>query len=455
MKLHILFLITLFVATAFSSISAQDSTAKDTTQDEDVLVFTFGLKQDIFPAGWRLVKSALKQAEEMDADYILIELDTYGGLVNIADSMRKRFLRTKVPILVFINNNAASAGALISIACDSIYMAPGSSIGAATVVNQSGEKMPDKYQSYMRSMMRSTAEVNGRDPNIAQAMVDESIEIEGIIEKDKILTFTTSEAIKHGYCEGEATTISGVLELANIHNYTLAHYEQAPLDNVISFLLNPVLSGILLMIIIGGIYFELQTPGVGFPGAASLTAAILYFAPLYLDGLAANWEIAMFVVGIVLVILEVFVIPGFGLAGIAGIMMIFSSLLFSLIMNDFFDFRFVPNTSIVFAIFRVLTPLILIIVILVFSGRSLIRSHAFQRLVLKQTQKATEGYTVHLENAPVVGMKGTVIGDLRPSGTVSIEEKIYDATTDGDYISKGASVVVEEVKGSYLLVKPA
>jgi len=254
---------------------------------------------------------------------------------------------------------------------------------------------------------------------------------------------------------GEATTISGVLELANIHNYRIVRFEQGAMDNIISFLLNPVLSGILLMIIIGGIYFELQTPGLGFPSAASLIAAVLYFAPLYLEGLAANWEIVMFIVGIILVILEIFVIPGFGLAGVTGIMMIFSSLLFSLIANDFFNFEFVPPTSIINAIFRVLTPIILIIAIMIISGRSIIKSHAFQRLVLKQTQKATEGYTVHLEDAPVVGMKGLVVGDLRPSGSVSIEEKIYDAKTDGDYISKGSYIVVEEVKGSYLLVKPA
>jgi membrane-bound serine protease (ClpP class) len=226
-------------------------------------------------------------------------MNTYGGMVDAADSIRTKILNSKIPVYVFIDNNAASAGALISIACDSIYMVKGASIGAATVVNQTGEVVPDKFQSYMRSTMRSTAEATGRDPNIAEAMVDPSIYVAGVSDSGKVLTFTTSEAIRHGFCEQEAASIEDVLRKSGHVNYTIIEHHLTALDYVINFLIHPFVSGILIMIIIGGLYFELQTPGIGFPLAASLSAALLYFAPLYLEGLATHIEIVLFIVGVI------------------------------------------------------------------------------------------------------------------------------------------------------------
>jgi membrane-bound serine protease (ClpP class) len=222
-------------------------------------------------------------------------------MLDAADSIRTAILKSDIPVYVFIDNNAASAGALISISCDSIYMNPGANIGAATVVDQSGKPLPDKYQSYMRSMMRSTAEASGRDPDIAQAMVDPRIRIyiEGISDTGQVLTFTAKEALKHNFCEGIAESIEEVMELANIKEYTIIEQKLTATDKIIKFLINPFVSGILIMIIIGGIYFELQTPGIGFPIAASAIAAIIYFAPLYIEGLAEHWEIVIFIVGVI------------------------------------------------------------------------------------------------------------------------------------------------------------
>jgi membrane-bound serine protease (ClpP class) len=139
-------------------------------------------------------------------------MDTYGGTVTDADEIRTRILESKIPVYVFINKDAASAGALISIACDSIYMAPGASIGAATVVNGTdGTAAPDKYQSYMRSMMRSTAEATGRNPQIAEAMVDEKLVVPGISDSSSVITFSVAEAIQNGYCEGEYTSTKEIL----------------------------------------------------------------------------------------------------------------------------------------------------------------------------------------------------------------------------------------------------
>src|SRR5690606_39468413 len=161
------------------------------------------------------------------ADMIIIHMDTYGGAVNEADDIRTMILESPVPTHVFIDKDAASAGALIAIACDSIYMAPGASIGAATVVvGGTGEAAPDKYQSYMRSIMRSTAEAKGRDPKIAEAMVDEKLVIEGITEAGSVVTFSVSEAITHGFCEGQVKSIEEIVERQGLEDdYQIIHYK--------------------------------------------------------------------------------------------------------------------------------------------------------------------------------------------------------------------------------------
>jgi len=216
------------------------------TQDEkpktEKLVYKFNIKENIAPAIWRQTKQAFVAADSLKADLFLIHMNTYGGTVVDADSIRTRILNSKIPVVVFIDNNAASAGALISLACDSIYMRTGASMGAATVVNQTGEKMPDKYQSYMRATMRATAEAHGkdtiitvqdttykwkRDPQIAEAMVDERIYIPNIIDSGKILTFTPAEAMKNGYCEGICENMEEVLNVQSEINGIQEEIESA------------------------------------------------------------------------------------------------------------------------------------------------------------------------------------------------------------------------------------
>src|SRR5690606_30745375 len=265
----VFFIITVFSLPSFGqeeNISAGEDT-----------VFVFEIKGDIDPRMNRRVKLALEEAERMHADMIIIHMDTYGGAVNDADDIRTMILENKIPIYVFIDKDAASAGALIAIATDSIYMAPGGSIGAATVVmGGTGEAAPDKYQSYMRSIMRSTAEAKGRDPKIAEAMVDESLIIEGITEAGSVVTFSVSEAITHGFCEGQVDFIEVIVERHGLDDgYQIIRYELSTVEKIIAFFLNPMISGFLIMIIFAGIYFELQTPVVGFPILASIIAIIL------------------------------------------------------------------------------------------------------------------------------------------------------------------------------------
>ena len=313
------------------------------------------IKTNIDPRTNRYTKLLLDEGEKDDYDIIIIEMDTYGGAVNDADDIRTRILDYKKPIYVWINKDAASAGALISIACDSIYMSSGASIGAATVVTGDGEQAPDKYQSYMRSIMRSTAEAKGRDPKIAEGMVDEDLQVDSVSQEGKVITFSTSEAIKYGFCDAELNSVEEILKRQNINEYEISNFQLSSSENIISLFLNPFVSGILLLLIFGGLYFELQTPGVGFPIIASITALLLYLIPYYLNGVAENWEIVLLFLGIILIAVEVFVIPGFGVFGILGLFTSIGSLILIMLNNDLFDFTFVVSGDIVSASLAVLS----------------------------------------------------------------------------------------------------
>ena len=263
-------------------------------------VYQLNLQDEINPAVWRNTKMAFEDAKSKKAEVFIINMNTYGGLLDYADSIRTKILNAEIKTIVFIDNNAASAGALISIACDKIYMNKGASIGAASVVNGQGEVLPEKYQSYMRGLMRTTAEAKGRNPKIAEAFVDPNVEIEGINAKGKVLTLTTQEAIKNGFCVAQASSISEVLTMEGYTNVEIIEYTPTFTDIIIGFLTNPAVSGVLILFIIGGIYFEMQSPGIGFALLVSIVASLLFFAPLYLEGLAANWEILLFLVGLYL-----------------------------------------------------------------------------------------------------------------------------------------------------------
>jgi len=436
-----------------------------------ILIYKLEIMDNIAPPVWRITRRSIDDAIKSGADYILIHMNTYGGLVDAADSIRTVILNCPIPVLVFIDNNAASAGALIAIAADSIYMRPGASIGAATVVSQTGEVVPDKYQSYMRSTMRATAEAHGkdtiisgqdtiirwrRDPRIAEAMVDPSIYIEGIIDTGKVLTFTTDEAIRHGYCEGQANSISEVLAHAGIKDYTIEQYHMSWIDRVIGFLLKPIISGLLIMLIVGGIYFELQTPGIGFPLAAAVVAAVLYFAPLYLEGLAQNWELLIFIGGLILLALEIFVIPGFGVTGVTGIIMIVAGLTLALVDNVVFDFKFsVAFMAVLKSFVIVITSMFLSFILSLYFGKRLLTSQSktFSELALNTDLEAKEGYVgVDISYKSLVGKTGVADSVLRPSGKVIIEDELYDAKSEFGYINKGDRIKVIRFETGQLYV---
>lgn len=425
-----------------------------TFAEKKTQIYFFKIEEDIAQPAVMRVEKALEKAKEKQSDLVIMQLNTFGGELAAADKIRTMLLQSEIPVWVYINNNAASAGALISIACERIYMHSGSSIGAATVVNQNGEVQPDKYQSYMRSLMRTTAETRGRRPDIAEAMVDPDVEVKDIVDSGKVLTFTTEEAIANQYCEGQAENIAELLKTANITNYNIEEQHYTFIEKVINFLINPMISGLLIMLIIGGIYFEFQSPGIGFPLAMAVIGALLYFAPLYLEGLAANWEIIIFVVGILLLAVEIFILPGFGVAGIGGIICIISGLALSLVGNIGFDFSIVPSSNMIQSFSTVIISVSIAFPLAIWLGKKMFTNNIFgNKLALATEQKASEGYTVSLpEFDTLVGKEGTAETILRPAGKVRIDNDIYDAVAQISYIDKGEKIRVVEHENSNLVV---
>lgn len=444
---------------AFLIFAAQIfSFANSTNNKSAIKVYHVKLSEDIQPAAGRLIKNAFQAAYDSQADIILIEINTYGGRVDIADSIRSSILYSEIPTIAFINNNAASAGALISLACDSIYMKPGASIGAATAVDgASGEQLPDKYQSYMRGMIRSTAETKGRDPDIAEAMVDERKVVEGISEAGKVLTLTSVEALKYNMANGIVNNTDEILDQLNIEDYKMIEHKITSSDRFINFLLNPFVNSLLILVIIGGIYFELKTPGLGFPILAALTGAILYFAPLIIDGTANVWEILLFVIGIILLLLEIFVIPGFGVAGIAGIICIVAALTFSLVdmgSSPGFEFNFIIGDLLIRAFFRVMVVISIAFGTILFFGDSILNMPGFNRLILTSNQESEDGFTVKRnELYDLIGKEAIVINQLRPAGKVAIDNQYYQAISTAYMIEKDTKVIVTGVNGYSLIVR--
>ena len=422
-----------FLSAALISVSAFCS-------DSLTVFYRIRLDQDIDQSSQRLVTLGLEKAAEAKADYVLLDLNTYGGAVNAADSIRSAILRYEKPVIAYVNMQAASAGALISIACDSIYMKTGSSIGAATVVSQTGDVMPDKYQSFMRGMMRATAQANGRDPKIAESMTDTA----------NVLSMTPTEAIAVGYCEGICETEFEVAEkVADGNDFVIKNMEDDMtwLDRLIQLLLNPLLQSIFMMMIIGGIFVEIRTPGIGLPLITAIVGALLYFAPGYIGHLVESWEILLFVVGLILIGVEIFVIPGFGVAGISGIIAVVVSLAFAMVDNaELFHWDGTLNLQ------PIIQPLGIVVISAsaaifgsVWLVRKLYTTRSFDHIALRQEMKSSEGFTGVVSGLEtLVGEHVVVFTDMRPSGKVKTTDgRIIEATLKfGGFAVKGQTLKV-------------
>lgn len=460
MKKALLFTLLMFVSVSVLTVKAQNQSR----------ILQVDLRDNINSYTWVMVQKSFKKAVSEKFDMVLINMNTYGGEVLYADSIRTTILNSPIPVYVYINLNAASAGALISIACDSIFMRSGATIGASTVVDQTGAAAPDKFQSYMRGIIRSTAESHGkkniikdgdtlevwrRDPKIAEAMVDPDIYIEGVIDTGKVLTFTSNEALKYGFCEAISGSIPEVItKHLGKSDYDLVVFKMSGLDKLRGRLMSTAFRAILIMLIVAGIWFELQAPGIGLPTFAAVGAAILYFAPLYIEGLAQNWEIIIFVIGLILMAVELFIIPGFGIAGIAGSLFIITGLTLALIDNSNFTFSLEGLDSLAEPLLLVSISITVSVLLSIWITSKIgYGSGFFRKVALTTSQNIEEGYLgVPQEFSDMIGKTGKAVTILRPSGRIKIGEKTYDAVSEIGYIEPGESVKVNKYESGQLYV---
>ncbi len=420
-------------------------------------VFVLSIDREIDGIAWRHTHRAIEEMQQASPAYdlFLLRLNTYGGAVDMADSIRTALMRMETPTVAFIVNNAASAGALIALACDSVYMHPIASMGAATVVDGSGEPMAPKYQNYWSSIMRSTAMAHGkyipegdsvarwrRDPNIAADMVI----------PEKAVAFTAEEAMSCGMADGTASSLNEVLDRLYINDAEITTYEPSISDDILGFLASAAIRAVLIMLILGGIYMEMHTPGMGFAAAVATVATILYFMPMVVTGTLAPWVIILFIIGIVLLALEIFVIPGFGFAGVGGILAVTTSLLGAMLNYDAIDGI---NLSDIGDAAIILLAGIILTVIVAWFLTSKYGPKCFRKSSILTLDKAIDEEYIGVDPAlaDLVGMSGITQTDMRPAGKVVIDGVRYDATTNGDFIPAGTPIIVTRYEAAQLYIK--
>ena len=395
------------------------------------------------------VKRVVSEAEKNLADAVIFKINTFGGRVDAATQIKDAILNSKVKTIAFIDKRAISAGALISLSCEQIVMVPGASIGASTVVDQTGQKQAEKYQSYMRSEMRATAEKTGRPTNVAEAMVDETVAIEGLVDSTKLVTLTSDEAVKWGIADTVLNSFDKVLEANDLQNAELINLNENWAESVVRFINNPIISSMLIMIGLIGLFTEIKTPGWGLPGTAAVIALSLFFGASYILELASVIEIILFIGGVALLIIGLFVVPGFGVFEIGGILLMMAGLFLGLLS----DFPIVDSGMISGAIIQLALTFVITIIVIYLLTKFLPKSVSWNTLILSDNIVTTSGYSSDPDFAEIIGMNGKSLTDLRPSGTAVINNKRYDVVTAGEFIVHGAEIKVLKVDGAKIVVE--
>jgi membrane-bound serine protease (ClpP class) len=404
------------------------------------------------------VSRIVSEASKVPGSVVLLEIDTFGGRMDAAVLIRDALIEAPVPTVAFIHPRAISAGALISLACETIVMAPGGSIGAATPVTggetEKLEAADEKIISYMRTEMRTTAEKRGRRGDVAEAMVDRDVEIEGVNEKGKVLTLSTEDALELKIADHLAASLEDALEAIDLSGAAIVQTEPNWAEVLARVVSDPTLSSLLLSLGFLGILIELYQPGWGLPGSLGIASLFLFFFGHYVAQLAGWEELLIFAVGLVLLIVEIFVIPGFGVAGIAGIALMLASVVMSLLALDFrvsWDLGLVNR-----ALLTVSTSVILTVVAGYLLIRLLPATGATRRLVLGQALTIQEGFTSHDpsdEETIPLGTTGEAASDLRPAGKVRVGGRKLDAVSEGGYIGSGARVRIVQWRAGTAVVR--
>ena len=394
------------------------------------------------------IQRAVKEAAEVGAAALILDIDTPGGRVDAAEIISDALTDSEVPVYSLINRRAYSAGALIALSTSRIYMRPASVIGAATPVDGTGTKAPEKIVSAMRSQMRALAESNGLEPEVAAAMVDEDIEIDGVVESGKLLTLTTEEAVEIGYAEAIEDLDALLVELGH-EGATVVTLELNWAEHLVRFFSSSVVSPFLLSLGFLGLLIEIRTPTFGLAGTMGLISLGLFFGSNMIVGLAGLEDVLIVGAGLVLLGIEAFIVPGFGIFGVAGVVAILTGLYMSLLGNiptmpDFTRAAWVLTSSMLlligsaWALIRTLP-----------SSSRLAESGIF---LLAKTASAT-GYESAEVRSDLVGKHGTAITDLRPAGTALVGNERIDVVSESEWISAGTPVKILSAEGYRHIVR--
>ena len=395
------------------------------------------------------IERAIREAEEIGARAVVLDIETPGGRVDAAQQIVKAITATEVPVYALVDVHAWSAGAMIALAADSIYMVPGSSIGAATPVGGTGEKAPEKIVSAMRGEFRALAERRGLDPRIAEAMVDEEIGLEGVVVKGKLLTLTAGEAVRLNVAVAELADLDAMLERVGLAEAEVVTVGINWAEHVVRFLSHPMVAPLLLSVGMLGLFIEIKTPSFGLAGGIGLAALGAFFGSHLIIGLAGWEEIILLVAGLVALGIEVFVTPGFGIAGIMSILLIGSSVFLALIGN-------LPTWGdVTRASGIIMTTGVIVIAVAYTLLRILPKAGRSRGIFLRAATDRTGGYISAPEREDLIGREGVAVTDLHPTGTVVVDDERLDVVSDAGFVAKGARVRIVRAEGYRLVVVPA
>lgn len=432
------------VVMVFPSIAFAQS--KQSVDKYGPAVYHIPLKGDVEPAMAQFLKRALTEAEEAHAEHIIITLNTYGGRTDSAAEIGEMLRSTKIPITAFIEGKAVSAGTYIALNADTIVMQEGSTMGSAAVVDGSGKLIDNpKTISFWVDQMSEAAKLNGRDPNVAIAMVDPRIEVDlsetlgKVVAVGDVLAISASDALRIGYSEHTASNLEEVVAWLGLNDRDLIDVSMSFAEQLSRFILHPAVSVLLLIIGFAGIGIELFVPGFGLPGIIGVLAMGLYFFGSYLGGLAGMESAILFIVGILLIILELFV-PAFGILGILGGGAVITGII--LAAPDWQS----GLTAIVIAL--VIATIIIIIFSRTKKGRTV-----WSKFVLREKLTTEEGFISADSKSSLVGERGVTATPLRPAGSVLINNQRVDVVTEGGFIEINRPVEVVKAEGTWVVVR--
>ena len=413
------------------------------------LVYQANIEGDIDLGLAPFIKRVIDEAGTANAAAIIFRINTFGGRVDAATQIKDAILNSRVKTIAFIDKRAISAGALIALSCEKIVMVPGASMGASTVVDQAGQKQSEKYQSYMRSEMRATAEKNGRRTDIAQGMVDETIVVNDLNDDEKkLITLTSEEAVKYKMADTVLANISDLKKSFALENAEEVFISSNWAEDFVRFLNNPIISSLLIIIGMLGIFTEIKMGVWGLPGTIAVIALALFFGSSYILELASVIEIVIFIIGVILLMIEIFVIPGFGIAGVLGILFMIAGLFFGLVS----DFGMTDYSILSVALTQLAAVFILSAIFIFILSKFLPKSAIWNRLILRDNIASKSGYAARQSFEHLVGVEGVALTTLRPAGAAIIDGQRIDVVTEGDYIDDDSKIIVKAVEGSKVVV---